>query len=292
MRQRLAICGILLAVPVLALCVSVAGPEESLDREISPLLNYSNVSCASAEATLTELAEKYNGDEQSLAQVYYLLAEITSCRGGREYSVKVPGYCAEALKYPQPVEKRMLLYTWWGGTLFISNLDSNGNATPASRRIAAEACLKGIKDARDSGLPQEVPPMLTFADFPELYRTYKDENGVEQKIPIVGNTIVGDDPASVAAKEQEDRRRSDLYRQIEERKNLVEAVTQSKRLEDEVVYIYSFAPNEAGDLRQLASEIVANATLAENLAEEVKRAALKREIERRASELLSNTLEN
>jgi hypothetical protein len=148
----------LIRIAMLIVFVGVAHGQDSLEAQLGQLDGMRagpQTPFEEVEQRSQELLEKYEAEEEQ-GLIYYQLAHMYAQSGmsdeGRAGEAR--RYAAKALEYPLVAEKRLRTYIYLGDGLQSTD---RTEPFPVRRKRAAEAYLKGLKEALVCGAPLERP---------------------------------------------------------------------------------------------------------------------------------------
>lgn len=155
-------------------------------RAIDSLRRGLNTPLDEVDSRGTALLQKYDRPEDQ-ALIFCQLAH-TYAQSGMTRPDRVLEFCEEALKFPLPPAKKLLLFVYGGDACQAINRvlkDSEKKAFPETRRNATKWYVEGLLDSQKYALPDEKPSDATRgnlemvigdADDPDYQRRVKEYN--------------------------------------------------------------------------------------------------------------------
>lgn len=251
--------------------VGIAQGQESLEDQLGRLDEMragAQTPFEEVEQRSQELLQKYEAEEEQ-GLIYYQLAHMYAQSGmsdeGRARETR--RYAAKALEYPLIAEKRLRMYIYLGDGL---QLTDRTEPFPVRRRRAAEAYLKGLKEALLCGAPLERPEYV----LPPMPSGEGGMRTLENGLP--GHTVPGGMVSFEEGKRLSERM-GDQAAESAEVRRLQELHLCRWALFTQLIDMYGRRePHAASELRQMATEIVGDEVVIAALMKQLdERGALK-----------------
>lgn len=211
-------------------------------------------------------AESYDGLVGSLvasestaanrAWIYFTAAYDLWCTNAGSPEMRIR-YATKAIEGPLPIPEAIQANVIIGNSISAQHRETHGEAMLAPRRAAAEAYLRALRRAMDSGLPATRPAM-------PIPKDDWDIPGFKDSSPQFGD--------AAARKDREDYEARQAYfdKRYQEVRSCDEVHNRTYGVEAAVVRLYSTVPYRTDELSRIAKEILRDDEAAANLVHQVE----------------------
>jgi len=238
--------GLCCGAAVLVLGIAAYCDGGNIRRELEPihlLRKGRETQFEEVERYASKLLETHSAPDER-AQIYYTVCVAYASADARRYHDKMVEYATKALECPLDPRKRSVMYTYWGDAIQVKHRGVHGPQLAIARRKAVVPYLKGLQDQLQLKLPDEKPELPEWA---QERRTEGRQESYEQRL------------TKAKAKKEAFHR---VWKRVRFEWKMIDC---RNILISQIVFMYTRVPTATEELRKLASQIVKDKNLVDQI---------------------------